>query len=91
VEDENQKATPGAEVEPDRGRMIKEEPVVLFAAFAIAELFSYLGWLSYLRFIERAGPENFDAASKAAGAYPNHDNFVGRIIEAWANARRRRS
>ena len=77
MEDETQKATPGAEV------------TVLVAAIAITGLFSYLGWLSYLRFLEWAGPENFDAASNAAGAYQTHDSFVGRIIEGWATARRR--
>jgi hypothetical protein len=67
----------------------KEEAVALVVALALAGLFSHLRWQSYLRFLERAGAENLDAASKAASAYPVHDNVVARIVEAWPTARRR--
>lgn len=65
--------------------MIAEEAALL----AIVGLFSYLRWLAYLRFLDRAGAENFEAAAKAAAAYPNHNHFVGRVFEAWATARRK--
>ena len=43
---------------------------------------------AYLAFLERVGADNFEAAAKAAAAYPGNDTIVDRTI-AWAGALRR--